>query len=224
MRKTIIFAVAALVLSACHTGYTPQPRATLFQATSQNVLRSAAHWDVLAAHEAGTLRTAIQSAPSAVYIPEPSLSHSPFEQAYYNMLTSHLVDNGVQVVLRPQGAGYVLNYEIQVVIHEDRKRLMPRPGTASVAFAIGTMGANVRHWSDQALVMVPLAVGLESLAMFWQDTTGSIAEVIVSSRLDDGQRLISADSRVYYFSAEDMHNFQGQGRIFQVVSNTGGNP
>lgn len=224
MKNIIILAVAALVLSACHSGHTPQPRATLFPATSQNMLRSAAHWDVLAAHEASTVRTAIQSAPSAVYIAEPSIRQSPFEQAYYNMLISHLVDNGVQVVLRPQGAGYIMDYEIQVVIHEDRKRLTPRPGTATAAFAIATMGANVRHWSDQALVMIPLALGLESLSMLWKDTKGSVAEVIVASRVNDGQRLISADSRVYYFSADDMHNFEGQGRAFQVVSNTGSNP
>jgi hypothetical protein len=222
MNQTLAFrlSTAALVLAAltaCQSGYTPQPRATMFPATNQNVLRSAGHWDVLAANEADAVRS-IVPAGSLLGVPDPSPAHSPFEQAYRNMLTSHLVSNGVQVALSPASAAYQLEYDVQVVKHNDRESLWPRPGTATAFFAVGTLAANIRHWSDQALAMIPVAAGLEYLTLFWRDTEGSVTEVIVNSRVHDGVRLLSSTSHVYYFSDDDKHNFTGGGRTFPVVA------
>lgn len=216
-----LLALAGLVsLSACTGGYTPQPRATMFQASSQQVLNSAAHWDVLAANEAAMVRNVVP-ATSLLGVPNPDPAHSPFEQAYRNMLTSHLVSNGMQVALSPAGAVYQLDYDVQVVRHTDRTSLWPRPGTATAFFAVGTLAANVRHWSDQALAMIPAAIGLEALTLLWQDTEGSITEVIVNSRVHDGVRLLAANSNVYYFRESDQHNFTGGGKAFRVVAGGG---
>ncbi|MDO8909861.1 MAG: hypothetical protein Q7W55_15355 [Pseudohongiella sp.] len=213
--STVALTLAAL--TACQGGYTPQPRATMFPASNQNVLRSAGHWDVLAANEADSVRNVVP-AGSLLGVPNPSPAHSPFEQAYRNMLTSQLVGNGVQVALSPASAVYQLEYDVQVVKHTDRDSLWPRPGTATAFFAIGTLAANVRHWSDQSLAMIPAALGLEYLTLLWRDTEGSITEVIVNSRVHDGVRLLAANSNVYYFRDDDQHNFTGGGRAFPVVA------
>jgi hypothetical protein len=218
--KCLLAAAGLLTLSACAGGYTPQPRATLFEASSQQVLNSAAHWDVLAANEAATVQAVIPAA-SLLGVPNPDPSHSPFEQAWRNMLTSHLVSNGVQVALSPASAVYQLDYDVQVVRHTDRSTLWPRPGTATAFFAVGTLAANVRHWSDQSLAMIPAALGLEALALLWRDTNGSITEVVVNSRVHDGVRLLAANSNVYYFRDEDQHNFTGGGKAFRVVAGGG---
>lgn len=212
---TVAFALTAL--TACQGGYTPQPRATMFQATNQNVLRSAGHWDVLAANEAAAVSQVIP-AGSLLGMPAASPAHSPFEQAYRNMLTSQLVTSGVQVALSPASAVYQLDYDVQVVKHTDRDSLWPRPGTATAFFAIGTLAANVRHWSDQSLAMIPVALGLEYLTLLWRDTDSAITEVVVNSRVHDGVRLLSSNSNVYYFRDDDEHNFTGGGRAFPVVA------
>lgn len=222
MKKKPVFrlltvALTLAALTACQGGHTPQPRATMFKATNQNVLRSAGHWDVLAANEAASVVTVVPSG-SLLGVPEASPAHSPFEQAYRNMLTSQLVGSGVQVALSPASAVYQLDYDVQVVKHTDRDSLWPRPGTATAFFAIGTLAANVRHWSDQSLAMIPAALGLEYLTLLWRDTDSSITEVIVNSRVHDGVRLLSSNSNVYYFRDDDQHNFTGGGRAFPVVA------
>ncbi|ALO45569.1 hypothetical protein [Pseudohongiella spirulinae] len=221
LSKRLIAGMALLSLAACQSGYTPQPRATLFPASEQSYMRSAAHWDILAANEASAISQAVDDS-NLLSIRSADVGDSPFEQAYRNMLLAHLVGNNVQVALDPASASHHIDYDIQVVRHENRRSLRPRPGTASAAFAIGVFGANVRNWTDQELALIPVGLGLDLLNVVWRDTEESVTEVVVNSRLHDGNRIIAADSRVYYFNAQDEHNYQGQGRQFQVVSSEQG--
>lgn len=204
-------------LAACQSGYNPQPRAVMFPASEQLVLRSAAHWDTLAANEAAAIWQLIP-ASSLVGLPQASNTHSPFEQAYRNMLTSHLVSHGLQLAVNPASAVYQVDYDVQVVRHTERETLLPRPGLASAAFAVGALGYTVGNWNNQGLAAIPLALSMEMVSLFWRDTSSSITEVLINSRVHDGVRLLAADTRVYYFMDEDQHNFTGGGRAFQVVS------
>lgn len=219
--RRLIILLACIPLAACQTGYTPQPRATMFPAAEQQFLRSASHWDILARNEAQSIQLALDSNP-VVMIRDVDQTDSPFEQAYRNMLITHLLSSGVSVALNPQLATHQVDYTIQVVRHEDRSRLMPRPGSASALFAVSSLGATVRNWSYPELALIPLGLGLDILNSIWRETSGSITEVIIHSRLHDGNRLISAGTHIYYFSAEDEHNFYGQGRTFPVVGSSGG--
>lgn len=219
--KRLIAGMCLLALTACQSGYTPQPRATLFPASEQSYMRSAAHWNILAANEASAISGAVDDS-NLLSIRPANDSDSPFEQAYRNMLTTHLVSHNVQVALDPATASHHIDYDIQIVRHEDRRALRPRPGAVSAAFAIGVFGANIRNWTDQELALIPVGLGLDILNMLWRDTGESITEVVINSRVHDGNRIIAADSRVYYFSAQDEHNYRGQGRRFQVVSSEQG--
>lgn len=210
-------AVLATTLTACQGGYNAQPRAVMFPASEQRVLRSASHWDALAAHEAAAIWQLIPAA-SLVGLPRASNTHSPFEQAYRNLLTSHLVSSGLQLAVVPSSAVYQIDYDIQVIRHTDRERLLARPGVASAAFAIGALGYSVGNWNNQGLAAIPLALTSEVISLFWRDTRSSVTEVLINSRVHDGVRLMAADSRVYYFKEDDQHNFSGGGRAFQVVS------
>jgi hypothetical protein len=219
VKALVSSALIATTLTACQSGYTPQPRAVMFPASEQLVLRSATHWDALAANEAAAIGQLIP-ASSLVGVPAASNTHSPFEQAYRNLLTSHLVTNGVQLAINPSNAVYQVDYDIQVIRHTERESLLPRPGAASAAFALGALGYSVGNWNNQGLAAIPLALSMEMLSLFWRDSKGSITEVLINSRVHDGVRLLAADSRVYYFMDEDQHNFTGGGRAFQVVSDT----
>ena len=71
--KGLLVAAGILTLGACTGGFTPQPRATMFEASSQQVLNSASHWDVLAAHEAARVQAVVPAA-SLLGRPNPSPS------------------------------------------------------------------------------------------------------------------------------------------------------
>jgi hypothetical protein len=71
------------------------------------------------------------------------------------------------------------------------------------------------------LALIPLSAQLDVMNMLWRDTQGAVTEVIINSRLHDGARIFAAGHHIYYFSSTDEHNFQGQGRTFQVVGSDG---
>jgi len=206
-----------LALNACTGGYTPHPRAIMFETSSQQKLESASHWSMLAAHEATKIQE-ILPGDALLGLPGVNLSRSPFEQAYRNMLTSHLVSSGVKVALSPASAKYRLDYDIQVVRHTSRDTLVPRPGTATAFYAIGRTASNVHKWSKPYDVWIPVTIGAEVLTLLWRDTEETITEVVVNNRVHDGVQLLTASSNVYYFSDDDLHNYTGGGKTFSVVA------
>lgn len=216
----VLAALSLSTLAACQSGHTPQPRATLFEATEQNVLSSASHWNVLADNEAAGIKEVVPES-ALVSLPERNSAGSPFEQSYRDMLTSSLIANDVDVATSVSGAVYKLDYNIQVVKHTDRDSLLPRPGTASGVFAIGAVAANIDSWRNQSLALIPVALGLDAFTLFWRDTEGSVSEVVVNTRVSDGVRIVASTSNVYYFRGADEHNFTGAGKSFRVTS--GGN-
>lgn len=218
MTKNAILLVLSVTLAACNSGYPPQPRAINFPAVQQNHIRSAAHWQLMADNEVNSLVASL-SARSTVAIRAADASSSPFEQAYRHMLTSALVDAGIAVALSPESATHYLDYDLQMIRHSESDRnWLPRPGTASAWIAIATASANVRNWTNQEYALIPLALGLDVFMALWRDTDGSVAEVIIHSQLQDADHIIAANSHVYYFDDNDSHQYQSQGRAFDVVS------
>ena len=129
------------------------------------------------------------------------------------------MDAGIAVALSPESATHYLDYDLQMIRHSESDRnWLPRPGTASAWIAIATASANVRNWTNQEYALIPLALGLDVFMALWRDTDGSVAEVIIHSQLQDVENIIAANSHVYYFNDNDSHQYQSQGRTFDVVS------
>lgn len=216
-RQFICFALlAAFALSGCNNRYQAFPRAVTFEGSEQAVARSAAHWNLMASNEAGLISANFASAPM-LYIQPAAVNDSPFEQAYHRLLSAQLVNHGAHVMRNPGSAALLLDYDILVITHNNGRSLRPRPGFFSTAFAIAAIAGNVPNWEDNKLAIVPLALGLDVINDFWRDTRATMSEIIVTTTLHDGDRLLRSDARIYYVRDADLGNFETRGKTFSVV-------
>lgn len=208
--------LAACALGACNNRFQTYPRAVTFPGVEQEVARSAAHWNLMAANEADLITRDFET-PPALFIEATDATDSPFEQAYQRLLTAQLLAAGANVMINPGTAGLQLDYDIMVISHDNGRSLRPRPGFFSAAFAIAAIAGNVPNWAENELAIIPLAVGLDVLNDIWRDTRATMSEVIVTTTLHDGDRLLRSDARIYYVRDADLGNYQTRGKTFNVV-------
>lgn len=208
--------VAVCALGACNNRYQAFPRAVTFAGSEQPVARSAAHWNLMAANEASLISAAFES-PPALFIEPADASDSPFEQAFARLLSAQLLASGANVVINPGAAGLLLDYDIMVVSHDNGRSLRPRPGFFSAAFAIAAIAGNVPNWENNKLAIIPLALGLDVMTDLWRDTRETMSEVIVTTTLHDGDRLLRSDARIYYIRDADLGNYRTRGKTFTVT-------
>ncbi len=208
--------LAGCALSACNNRYQAFPRAVTFAGVEQEVARSAAHWNLMAANEAGLISAGFASPPT-LFIERTDSNDSPFEQAYQRLLEAQLLASGANVMLNPGGDALLLDYDIMVVSHDNGRSLRPRPGFFSAAFAIAAIAGNVPNWEDNKLAIIPLALGLDVLTDVWRDTRETMSEVMVTTTVHDGARLLRSDTRIYYVRDADLANYQTRGKTFNVV-------
>ncbi|MBC52526.1 MAG: hypothetical protein CMQ34_01690 [Gammaproteobacteria bacterium] len=215
--QLICFALlAGCALGACNNRYQAFPRAVTFAGVEQEVARSAAHWNLMAANEASLITQQMEASPS-LFVAQADDTDSPFEQAYQRLLTAQLLAAGANVSRQPGTAGLRLDYDIMVVNHDNGRSLRPRPGFFSTAFAIAAIAGNVPNWEDNELAIIPLALGLDILSDLWRDARETMSEVIVTTTLHDGDRLLRSDARIYYVRDADLANYQTRGKTFDVV-------
>lgn len=224
--KVLALGATLFAITACSNNNLPYPRATMFPGTEQQKLQSADHWNVLARHESELILRNLGNGGGTVipslYLGSPSNSASDFETAYHNMLASALVQNGADVMLNRENALFTLDYDAQVIQHSNRERLPLRPGTVTAFFAAIAGVNDTQYWGDQGLILIPVAVATDLWNKFRKDTSAEVTEVIITTRVLSSQRLAHSETRVYYFNPEDIGQYRGQGRTFNVVT-AGGN-
>ncbi len=79
----------------------------------------ASQWDILASIEAAEIIETVGDKASISFSADSP--DTDFGKAYKKMLTGHLLDNGIEVL--GSAGDYLLNYQVQVVIHKDRDPL-----------------------------------------------------------------------------------------------------
>lgn len=218
MKKILVVAVFAIFTVGCASKNLQYPSATMYPSSSQQKMQAAAHWNILAANEA-KLITAKLSGNPLIHISCKSSScagtnahSSPFSEAYREFLTSHLVNDGAQVAIQNESGAYNLEYHVQVVTHNDRGGLSPKAGTLSVAGAIsyGIYKA-ANDFSRPARALIPLAI-LGDLALYNAvGTSSSNTEVLVTTKVTKGNRVITSHSSIYYFNAGDVNHYEKSG-------------
>jgi hypothetical protein len=126
--SSALLVILCLGLGACTT---PMPVETGYPLTYQQKMQSAHHWDVMAIDVANWIYDALigpspgqGEGPSGrcpgrphpvitLYIQQPRYESSA-DEAFYNLLTTHLVERGFVVTTNPS-AGYPVSYDMQVV-------------------------------------------------------------------------------------------------------------
>ncbi|MBN8475459.1 hypothetical protein [Sulfuritalea sp.] len=174
----------------------PFPDATLRKA------KSAEHWNIIAG-DVAVQTTGLRSRPElqgkALYV-SPSGDNSDFSRGFHSMLISKLVNGGLNVATRPEGAVQV-TYEAQVVRHLAGQGDY-QPGSVAalaggiiVAREIAVGGASS---TAKAVGVAALVAGADLLAANARLHSATNTEVIVTTSLVDNNRYLMRKTDVYY--------------------------
>lgn len=224
--RVIALSLTCLVLAACiNNDYLPYPRAAMFPGAEQQSLRSASHWQLLAENESELIRTSLGDGGGvitpSIYLGEAVNNAGDFQNAYHNMLEAGLVDQGVAVMLSRENALFTLDYDVQVIEHDNREWLPARPGLITAFFLTGVGIHDSQHWGDPGLILIPVGMAGDLWNKFNKNRSASVTEVIISTRVLDSQQIVHSSNRVYYFDEDDIAQYRGQGRVFNVLGARG---
>ena len=223
----LIVAVAILVVTGCNRR--PIPMATSYPVTSQQKMQSAHHWNVLADDVAKRLKQTVDiTFPNAVV--KPSLfikladrqAKTPFGQGFHSLLTTKLIQQGLAIMANDIGYGdsLVLNYNMQVVHHKDRRLTYAPPGIYT-ALATGVWMASQAQdkWKFPGLVALPFAIAGDVNSLVDYHLPGETnTEVIITTSVKMGQQYIFGDSRIYYVNEGDFDHYEDLNKAYQVVN------
>ena len=164
--------------------------------------KSAEHWNVIAgdvaAQTAGLKsRPEIQGKPLFVSL---SGDNSDFSRGFQSMLISKLVNGGLNVATKPDGAVEV-KYEAQVVRHLAGQGNY-QPGTVA-ALAGGILVAREiavgnASYTGKAIGVAALVAGAELLGANAKLHSATNTEVIITTSLIDNHRFLMRRTDIYY--------------------------
>ena len=178
------------------------PSAEPFPDASLRKAKSAEHWNVIAgdvASQTAGLRNRPELQGKPLYV-SPSGDNSDFSRGFQSMLISKLVNGGMNVATRPEGALQV-TYEAQVVRHLAGQGDY-QPGTCAALaggilvareIAIGSASSTAK-----AVGVTALIAGADLLVAHAKLHSATNTEVIVTTSLIDNNRYLMRKTDVYY--------------------------
>lgn len=178
------------------------PSAEPFPDTSLRKAKSAEHWNVIAgdvALQTAGLRNRPELQGKPLYV-SPSEDNSDFSRGFQSMLISKLVNGGMNVATRPEGAVHV-TYEAQVVRHLAGQGDY-QPGTVAALaggilvareIAVGSASSTAKAVGVSALI-----AGADLLVAHAKLHSATNTEVIVTTSLIDNNKYLMRKTDVYY--------------------------
>lgn len=178
------------------------PSAEPFPDASLRKAKSAEHWNVIAgdvASQTAGLRNRPELQGKPLYV-SPSGDNSDFSRGFQSMLISKLVNGGMNVATRPEGALQV-TYEAQVVRHLAGQGDY-QPGTVA-ALAGGILVAReiaIGNASSTAKAVGVTAViaGADLLVAHAKLHSATNTEVIITTSLIDNNKYLMRKTDVYF--------------------------
>ena len=178
------------------------PAAEPFPDASLRKAKSAEHWNVIAgdvALQTAELKNRPELQGRTLYV-SPSGDNSDFSRGFQSMLISKLVNGGLKVATKPDGAVQV-TYEAQVVRHLAGQGGY-QPGTVA-ALAGGILVAReiaTGHLSGPAksVGVTALIVGADLLGANARLRSATNTEVVITTSLIDSNRYLMRKTDVYY--------------------------
>lgn len=202
-----------LLLSGCFYANTSQaPIATTYPYTEQQRMQAAHHWEVLARHEANSILQRERVRFRDLHINDSDnkdlqfYSGGEFERGFRTLLTSELVSRGANLTTVPTPNAANIHIGVEVVEHRDRSFIRPPTGafTALTAgIAVATIPIN--HWAEPALGLIPTAIAADAVSGSWTYTGNE--EVIITTQIIDGERILYSSSNIYYINAGDRRQY-----------------
>ena len=211
--RPVSVGLASLMLSGCFYANTSQaPVATTYPYTEQQRMQAAHHWNVLARHEATSILQRERVRNRDLYISEAdhgelrAYSGGEFERGFRTLLTSELVSRGANLTTVPTTNSANVTIDVEVVEHRDRDFVRPPVGafTALTAgIAVATIPFN--NWSEPALGLIPAGMVADTTSGSWTHTGNE--EIIVTTQIIDGERILYSSSNIYYINAGDRRQY-----------------
>lgn len=212
MRLAIVAACVAVAGCAA-----PVPVAEHFPLSQQRVARTAQHWDVVAADVVAQTATALHSHPALKGRPVVvgnGFRQTPFNVAFRNFLTNHLVNSGAAVNVCRVGSvvqgGFIadpaevqVTYEVQHIQHATAPYYRPGLLTALTAGVVVGRAIAVSHFDGTEASL--LALGLAGLADvgLGHSARPTRTELIITTTIADQNRFIMRRSDIYYVPEGD---------------------
>lgn len=205
--------LASLMLSGCFYANTSQaPIATTYPYTEQQRMQAAHHWNVLARHETTSILQHERVRHRDLHISEAdtgylhTYSGGEFGRGFRALLTSELVSRGANLTTVPTANSANITIDVEVVEHRDRGFIRPPVGafTALTAgIAVATIPFN--QWREPALALIPAGVIADTTSGSWTHTGNE--EIIVTTQIIDGERILYSSSNIYYINAGDRRHY-----------------
>lgn len=196
------------------------PKADSYPESSQQKARAVHHWDVLADDVAQRIQTKTQSAgaaePAAAGYHLTANTVSPFHRAFADLLLTRLVNRDVPMSTLPMAgdapAG-IIRFDVQVVQHGSMGF-----NTPAMPLTILAAGLSVARnfWLNPPTELGGAALGMAAaLAVDAADLSISgramggptRTELLVSTTVEHGQRIVARTSDIYYIEPDDAKLF-----------------
>lgn len=199
--------LAALALAGCASQV---PVAETYPVSYQKKAKASHHWDVMAADVVSQTEASLERnnylSGRALYV-APSEEKTTFNRAFANFLTSQLVNRGLPVATRSEGA-VMVQYETQLVRHNS-----DRPNYSPGMLTMLTAGVLVAR--DVALYATGESLYLGGMAVIGAADLGfghlaggpTKTEVIVTTSIGDNGRYLMRKSDIYYLEDVDASLF-----------------
>ncbi len=203
MRSRYFAAGCILALSAC----TGVPNAEYFPPSSQRVVASASHWQIIAKDAVAKLAPALGKETGLVSV----MPRSASSDAIMGVLATALTDRGVAVARSPRPGMDVVHVEMQAIGHG--RDDIPHAGTATLLGIGGGMAvwaiAQAVTVASVAAPAIGLGLGATSELLAGAFPASPNTEVVLSVTLTRNGADVARSSGVYYVSPGDEGLYQG---------------
>lgn len=204
--RTIVLSMAAMLIAGCAN---EMPMGAAFKTPEQLKLDSAAHWDVLAHHEAGLIKATLSKlSKTPVYVKMPDNSF-PFAKAYHSLLTSSLAAQGMMIMTQPDFNAAVIEYHVDSVKHAPhytKNMGLPTPLAHGVFYLAATaLGKGVHDVTTTAMEVVkaPFYAVVDQV----KPNFATASEVVITTQILLGKQVLNSDSRVYYVDQRNLGHY-----------------
>ena len=225
MRYSLAPLLTVLVLCLA-AGCTRIPQPQGFPYSDQRKIQAAHHWNVLANDVANRINTELirqNYLNSPVYVRhscgKPNACGPgetfPFDEGFNDLLTTQLVNFGVNTQNTPDGSVLTVEYKVQVVFHSDDRVQWPQPGMLTAL----TTGVMVLRDAPVEIIAIAAAATIDALRS--TSVVNGHYEVIITTSIVDRNRYVMRTSDIYYINDADFWHYQ-QGGAASEIPLTGG--
>jgi len=205
----VVIVLCALLVAGCSR--IPQPAG--YSYTEQQKMQAAHHWEVLANDVANQVNAELIARG---YLDTPvHVRHAceragkcdgappfVFDQAFNDLLTTHLVNFGVPTRPVPADDTLEVDYKIQVVYHRASRYQWPQPGVLTA------LTAGIMVFRDAPLEVAAIAGAAAADALWSTEVMNGHYEVIITTSIVNDNMYLMRKSDIYYINDMDFWQYQ----------------